>query len=152
ERKYPKSASVPEGIYLRGVYYQMRQQFDRALDEYRALRARYPNHPRAALAQTKIDAILHPDVLLGRTGFYPAGTKPKLWLAHRQTERVDFTARSFDLPRYLDKEARKDGGPWRLSYFGENFLPSWHWGGRDDSEARLAGYLGKDAVRWSAKV
>src|SRR5207244_8949483 len=90
ERKYPKSPSVPEAIYQRGVYYQMRQQFDRALDEYRALRARYPKHPRAVLAQTKIDAILHPDVLLGRTGFSPAGTKPQLWFAHRQTERVEF--------------------------------------------------------------
>jgi len=152
ERKYPESPSVPEAIYLRGVYYQMRQQFDRALDEYRALRARYPKHPRAALAQKKIDAILHPDVLLGRTGFSPAETKPRLWFAHRQTERVEFTARSFDLPRYLDKEAKKDGEPYLLRYFDHNFLPSGRWGRSDELHAQLAAYLGKEAIRWSAKV
>ena len=152
ERKYPNSPSAPEAIYERGVYYQMRQQFDLALAEYRALRTRYPKHPRAALAQKKIEAILHPDVLLGRTGFYPAGTRPKLWFSHRKTERVDFTARSFDLPRYLDKEAKKDSEPWRLRHFDSNFLPSGRRGDVEEAQSQLAPYLGKDVIRWSAKA
>ncbi len=155
ERKYPNSPSVPEAIYLRGVYYQMRQQFDRALSEYRVLRTRYPKHPRAALAQKKIDAIEHPDVLLGRTGFYPAGTRPKLWFAHRKTERVEFTARSFDLPRYLDKEGRKIRSAGALNDIAWDVLT---WRDPDDAEGsekrkrQLAGYFGKDIIRWSAKV
>ncbi len=151
ETKFPRSAAVPEAIYLRGVYYQMRQQFGRALDEYGALQKAYPKHPRAALAGKKVAAILHPDVLLGRTGFYAAGTRPKLWFAHRKTERVEFTARSFDLPRYLDKEVTPSERHY-LSYFGQNFLPSGGWGREDDMPKKLAAYLGKDIISWSAKV
>jgi uncharacterized protein YfaS (alpha-2-macroglobulin family) len=152
QRKYPNSPSVPEALYQTGVYHQMRQQFDRAFAQYRALRARFPKHPRAALAQKKINTILHPDVLLGRTGFSLAGTRPKLWVAHRKTERVDFTARSFDLSRYVDRQAKKGTEPWRLSYLSLNFPLSQGRGDTEEMQKELAPYLGKEVIRWSARV
>jgi uncharacterized protein YfaS (alpha-2-macroglobulin family) len=152
EAKYPKSAVVPAAIYRRGVYYQMRQQFARALDEYKALQKAYPDHPRVAHAKKKRAAILHPDVLLGRTGFYPAGTRPKLSFAHRETDRVEFTARSFDLPQYLDKEAIRSDR-WLLAHFGYNFLPHGRWGGsEEETPKKLAAYLGKDTIGWAQTV
>jgi uncharacterized protein YfaS (alpha-2-macroglobulin family) len=153
EQKYPRSSSVPEAIYLRGIYYQSRQQFAKALAEYRALQKAFPKHARSLLAQKKIDAILHPDVLLGRTGFYAAGTRPTLWFAHRQTDRVEFNARAFNLRRLLREQSEARDHPYRLRYFSDYLLPSGRWG-RDDEERtkRLNAYLGKIVVRWSETV
>jgi uncharacterized protein YfaS (alpha-2-macroglobulin family) len=149
EHKYPRSTLVPEAVYLRGLYYQSRQQFARALDEFRDLRKRYPQHPRAEDAQHKIDAILHADVLLGRAGFFPAGTRPTLWFSHRQTDKVVFSARAFDLPRFLRTDMKAQASSWQHSLFGAVVVPSLPWIG---DEERLRPFLGKESVVWSEAV
>jgi uncharacterized protein YfaS (alpha-2-macroglobulin family) len=155
QRKYPRSNLVPEAIHVRGLYHQSRQQFGKAIGEYRALLKAYPRHPRAAAARKHIDQIRHADVLLGRTGIYPVGSKPALWFAHRQTDRVEFSARPVDLWRYLqDAAGNRIGRDFtELRYFGYNFFPDVpHRYAEDDTEERLGKYLGKKQVRWSETV
>jgi uncharacterized protein YfaS (alpha-2-macroglobulin family) len=150
ERQYPESDAVPEAIYLRALYYQSRQQFHKAAEEYQRLLKAYPGHRRAAAAKKRLGHIRHPDVLLGSTAAYPAGSKPTLWFALRQTTRVEFTARSVDLGRYLQDAARKTSQPWELRFFGNDFfLHRWH---DNQTEARLATYLGEKRVCWSETV
>jgi hypothetical protein len=152
ERNYPHSSVVPEAIFERGLYYQSRQQFARALDEYRALQKAYPRHARSRGARRKIEAILHADVLLGRTGYYPAGEMPTLWFAHRQTERVEFTARPFDLQRFLGAGRKAGFERGQLRYFSENFLPNPRWDDASAARKRLAPYLRKNYISWQETV
>jgi uncharacterized protein YfaS (alpha-2-macroglobulin family) len=152
ERKYPHSSAVPEALYVRGLYYQSRQQFTRALAEYRVLIKAYPEHKRSADAKRQIERIEQGDVLLGATHFFAAGSPPVLWFAHRQTERVDFTARRLDLPSYLQDAARKGCRPWELRYPGHNLVPNPRWSGETEREKELAKYLSKEVIRWKELV
>jgi uncharacterized protein YfaS (alpha-2-macroglobulin family) len=157
ERKCPKSSSVPEATYLRGLYYQSRQQFSQALAEYRTLKKRYPKHPRAADAEERMGAIQHPDVLLGYTQLLPAGSSPTLWFAVRQADRVEFTARPFDLKRYL-AAAKGNADSWVLSDLSEELPEQRRYGEESDDEekkdplSKLSPYLGKEQIRWKEDV
>jgi uncharacterized protein YfaS (alpha-2-macroglobulin family) len=152
EQQYPQSAAVPEAIYVRGLYYQSRQQFAKALEAYEVIRRTYPKHRRSADAKEQIERIRHADVLLGATEFQPAGVEPSLWFAHRQTEKVEFTARPLDLPRYLRDVSKNGSEPWELRFLGHNFVPDPRWSGETEREKKLAAYLGDKVTRWSESM
>ncbi|MCA9073319.1 MAG: hypothetical protein KDA84_30555, partial [Planctomycetaceae bacterium] len=142
ETKYPNSKQVGEAVYQRGLYFQNRRQFSKALDEYRRLLAKFPDHPRAKSAKKQIEVIEHPDVLLGGTGFYPSGAQPKLWFACRNTDEVEFTVREFRNQDYLRERAEK--GEW----YGIGYSDWHHWSSKDP----LKGYEGRVVKRWTQRV
>jgi uncharacterized protein YfaS (alpha-2-macroglobulin family) len=150
DRDYPLSTSVPEAMYVRGVIYQSRQQFAKAEVEYQALIKAYPRHKRAKSAREQIPRLHHPAVMLGRTGYYAAGSKPTLWFAHRQTEKVEFTARRLDIGLFLRERLENPSRNfWR--YDLDEFLLR-H---RDDEariQEKIGKYLGKETIRWTAEV
>lgn len=101
EKKYPKSNVRPEAKYARALYFQTRQQFPQALDEYAALIETYPQHKRTTDAKGQVDQIKQPDVLLGSSGVHLPGGKPELSFTHRNTATVELKAYSVDLVKYV---------------------------------------------------
>ena len=148
ETDCPKSRAVAEAIYERGFYLQNRRQFSRAVAEYRRLIARFPDSKQASLAEKHIANIDHSDVLLGKTGVYAAGLKPKLWFACRNAQKVDFTLRRFDLRRYVKKS---EEGP-RLFQLLEDGFWTPHLFATDPRDAQgtpvVAPFLGATVASW----
>jgi hypothetical protein len=103
EKVCPKSSLVPEAIYTRALYYQSRQQFPEALAEYARLQQVFPKEKRSQDAQTQIDLIRKPGVLLDATGVHLPGDKPALSYNYRNTGEISFTARRFDLLGYINR-------------------------------------------------
>jgi hypothetical protein len=150
EKEFPKSQAVPEAIYQRGLYFQNRRQFSQASGEYRRLIARFPKHPRVAVAQKQIALIEHADVLLGNTGVYRSGSKPKLWFACRNAEKVEFVARRFDFKGYL--ENRLKVGDWhQVAYFNSDPFFSDEEGSKESAVIR-AKFTGPEVARWAERV
>jgi len=142
EEDYPDSAHVAEAVYQRGLYFQNRRQFSKAVGEYRRLLARFPKHKRVKIAKKQIEQIEQADVLLGKTGVYSPGSNPKLWFACRNANKVEFTVRRLDILRYiLDKE--KKGGWWEIGY------SDWH---HSSDEDHLKEYTGQVVKRWIQPV
>jgi alpha-2-macroglobulin len=147
EKECPNSRAVAEAIYQRGFYYQNRQQFSKAEAEFRRLMARFPKEDRAASAAKQLAVIEHAGVLLGNTGQYLAGTKPKLWFACRQTGTVEFVARRFDLIGYL-KNRLEAGAMWRIDFVERRAFFDRH---EQDQEAKRfrAQFTGPEVAKWS---
>jgi alpha-2-macroglobulin len=146
EKECPNSKEVPEAIYQRGFYYQNRLQFSQALGEYRRLVARFPKHRRALSAKKQIAVIEHADVLLGATGCFPSGARPKLWFACRNTGQVDFVARRFDLKGYLEHRL-KAGEWWQSAYLQSD--PFEFGSERAEIAADAAKFAGPEVARWA---
>lgn len=140
ETRYPDSAVVPEARFARALYFQSRQQFPRALAEYRALLDKDPTNPNADGVRAQIKAIQQPDLKLGETGVHLAGERPRLAFTARNAERVEFTARPFDLLRYAEEPIPHEKGMARL--FGDL-------DGRVFDDNVWKKYLGKEPVTWS---
>jgi hypothetical protein len=147
EKECPNSQEVAEAIYQRGFYYQNLLQFSKADAEYHRLIARSPQARRAASARKQISVIEQPGVLLGSTGQYLAGTKPKLWFACRETAKVEFVARRFDVIGYL-KNRLETGAMWRIA-----FVQHQPFFGRDErdpeAERARAQFAGAEVAKWS---
>ncbi len=143
EESFSNSGRVAEAIYQRGLYYQNRQQFSKAIGEYERLSKQFPTDNRATVAQTQIKNIHHADVLLGSTGVYPAGSSPSLWFACRNTESVEFTVRQFDLKRYLLNRERV-GDLSELTYFGS--FERWQ------ADKDLKEFVGEKSAQWSQTI
>jgi uncharacterized protein YfaS (alpha-2-macroglobulin family) len=124
EKECPQSQAVAEAIYQRGLYFQNRRQFSKAIGEYRRLIDRYFGAPLAGLARKQIAVIKHADILLGMTGVYPEGSKPKIWFATRNSQKAEFTIRRFDLKGYLAQQAEEPRTRWRYMERGSDFFLS----------------------------
>lgn len=124
EKEFPNSQWSAEAIYLRGVYFQSRQHYDRAKAEYRRLAQAFPNHPRVKDAAERIARIDHADVVLGRTGTYQTDSRPTLTFAHRMTSAVEFKIWRVKLDKYLaDKFTKKDPLEWSFQHLGCEMSP-----------------------------
>jgi len=88
-------------------------------------------------------------VLLGRTGVYAAGTKPKLWFAYRSTDKIEFTARRLDLARIVRDMTKRGQEPWMLRYPAYNWLHELEEGVEEKKEAPSARYVGKPIAQWT---
>ena len=149
ERDYPQSDSVPVALHERGLYYQSRRQFAQAIDAYRREIQQFPQHPLAARAKAQIARIEQADVLLGRTGLYSAGMRPKLWFACRNVDNVEFTARRFDLDGWMKDPKNEDLRSLRYELTRFDRLS-------DEMEteelAQLNKFAGAEAASWTESV
>ena len=149
ERDYPQSDSVPVALHERGLYYQSRRQFAQAIDAYRREIQQFPQHPLANVAKAQIARIEQADVLLGKTGIYSAGMRPKLWFACRNVDNVEFTARRFDLDRWMKDPKNEDLR--NLQYGMVRFGRLWD-EGETEELAQLNKFAGAEAARWTEPV
>ena len=137
EARYPQSTILPEVRYARALYLHGRQQYSRALAEYRVIAGQVPAGPRAKDARAQIQEIEQPGVALGKTETFFPGERPKLEFTARNAETVQFTATRFDLLRYIEESA-VTLAEFRSYLVTPNFQSkSWR------------KYLQKESVRWS---
>jgi len=143
EKKYPKSGVRPEAHYARALYFQTRQQFPRALDEYAALIETHPQHKRATDAKGQVDQIKQADVILGSSGVHLPGGKPKLSFTHRNTEKVELKAYAVDLVKYVqDRMEDKSERHWNYRNITWDFFQKERW----------KPYTGKQVAAWTQTV
>jgi uncharacterized protein YfaS (alpha-2-macroglobulin family) len=148
EKECPHSESVPEAIYQRALYLQDRRQFSKAVAEYQRLISRFSNHERRRVAEKQIFTIEHADVLLGDTGSYSPGARPTLWFACRNTGKVEFVARRFDLRGYVAFSQTDQA-------WGADYLDPFRGWDEDTFGRRFDGrtkFLGPECARWTETV
>ena len=147
EEKYPESGLRPEAHYARALYFQTRQQFPKAVAEYRELIQRYPEHKRAANAKTQIELIERAEVILGSSGVHLPDSKPKLSFTYRNADRIEFKAFDFDLVKYVqDSMEDKSQDYWQYRDI------SWGIFYRNREKEPWKKYLGKEVADWSEAV
>lgn len=149
ERDYPQSESAPAAVHERGLYYQSRKQFAKAIDEYRREIKQFPDQPLAIQARAQIARIMHADVMLGRTGIYSSGLSPQLWFACRNADKVEFAAHRFDLEKWM--KVSDDQGEQTLRY-GSLFMDRFSGDIDEDERKRLNPFIGAEAKRWTVTV
>ncbi len=143
EKKYPDSSVRPEAHYARALYFQTRQQFPQALDEYAALIETHPKHRRAADAQRQVNTIKQPDAILGSSGVHLPGGKPMLSFTHRNTDKIEFTACAVDLVKYVqDRLEDKSEQYWNYRNISWDFFQKERW----------KAYTGKQVAAWTQTV
>lgn len=162
EREYPGTPSAAEVMLYRAAYHQGCEQFERAAAEYEKFLASQPKHPHARQAREQLAQIRRPEVVLGNTGVNPAGSKPELRFACRNTKAVEFTARQLDLPRFLEANAKEWGTGRTFGEYGAVGIPSppaffaeSHQEVREQAlrrEAAFQKYLSGLAKRWTEPV
>ncbi|HET6325796.1 MAG TPA: MG2 domain-containing protein, partial [Planctomycetaceae bacterium] len=152
ETEFRQTPAAAEAIYQRGLYFQNRRQFSKALADYRRLIAKFPDAKQTELAQRQIANIEHSDVLLGKTGVYAEGLKPKFWFACRNTGKVEFTLRRFDLRGYAKKA---EDGTRLFELLGDAFWSPRLFGSEpEDAQDTqvVTPFLGATVASWSEAV
>jgi len=155
EQDYPKSRFVPEAVYRQGAFHQRRGQFEKATRAYRRLIAQFPQHGRAKFAREQIANIEGASVEFGSSGVFPTGTPPKIDFACRGTNAVHFTARRFQLDRYMTASISR--GEAVVPGFLRDSLRRYPWTSSgffsvDDDEPEWKKYVGKEVARWEQSV
>ena len=137
EARYPQSTILPEVRYARALYLQGRQQYPRALVEYRAIAEQTPAGPRAKDARAQIQEIEQPGLSLGDAETYFPGERPTLEFTARNAAVVQFTATRFDLIRSVEESAAT------FKDFRENNLEAAF------DQKPFQKYLQKESIHWS---
>jgi alpha-2-macroglobulin len=123
EKLCPRTKAAAEAIYQRGLYFQNRRQFAKALVEYQRLIAQFPADEHWTAAKQQMALIEHSDILLGKTGIYPEGSQPKLWFASRNATKAQFTLRRFDLKQAVAKQSGGRGRWDAVENLGDFLFP-----------------------------
>jgi hypothetical protein len=146
QSKYPNSDMRIEARYTLALFFQSRQQFPRALAEYRKLIETDPAANRTANAKDQIKTIQRPEVMLNAGGVHLTDTKPRLTFTYRNTGEVRFKAFAFDLAKYVQDTM-------------EDKTRDNYWNYRDIQWRLFSGekpiypkYVGKELATWTEKV
>jgi len=145
EELYPRAEIVPEAMYARGLYFQTRQQFPRALAEYAKLRERFPQHQRSSDSLVQEHQIRRPEVMPGQTGVYLPDRPIELAFSYRNTARIQFRAVPVDLFRYVQDRLEKHREQW-WSY------RNLQWSFFQDEHHDWKRYIDEPAIEWSQPV
>ncbi len=97
---YPESGSIEAARYYRGVYFQTRQQYGRAIAEYEALEKKFPKGKFASEVAHQLRVIKQPGAHFKIPGALLAGRKTQIEIEHRNIEKVYAKAVKIDLPRF----------------------------------------------------
>ncbi|MHC4788518.1 MAG: hypothetical protein ACYS8K_04850, partial [Planctomycetota bacterium] len=152
-----ESGIADQAWYAASLYYQSRQQYLRALDEYEALRESHPGTTWAHNAAGQIARIKAPQVRLSQTGVQLPDRPALLQASYRNMERIWFVARKVNLKALLEELRAETLREREEAYRYFNLLQNWHhyltYERRNRWEARLvAKHLGPEVARWSDPV
>ncbi|MFO7957188.1 MAG: MG2 domain-containing protein [Candidatus Brocadiia bacterium] len=154
---YGGSETAPQARYAAGVYYQSRQQYNDALDEYEALRELFPRSNWASQAAGQMARIKAAEVSLSGSTVQLPERPLNMEFTYRNLDRVWFRARRFDLKKLLADvhamEIEEDNNPWRRM----QLLQGWHHtlsqGHVNHEDTRfVARYLGAECAQWTESV
>ena len=146
-KEYPESGIADEAIYARGLYFQGRKQFTRAVAEYERLARAFPGSKYARAAESNTAQIRRADAAVGQTGVQLPDAPAKLTVTHRNTDKVEFTAWKLDLDKMIeDSKKELEGDPARW----QGHLQNLHWSILHDDRGRR--YRGAEVASWTAAV
>jgi hypothetical protein len=154
---YAESGIADQARYAVGLYYQSRQQYADALEEYEALREALAESQWARHAAAQAERIRAPQVRISDEGVQLAGAPATLQLSHRNLDRVWFVARKVDLRGLLEQMRREVQGERDNPHHYIRMLAGWSaWFAqphRDRWERQTAAaYLGEEVARWADAV
>jgi len=154
---YAESGVAAQARYATGVYYQSRQQYTDALDEYEALREALPRSQWAAPAAGQITRIKAAEVSLSGSTVQLPGRPLELEFTYRNVDRVWLRARPFDLKSYLADvhamEVEEDNNPWRRMQLLQQWYRTLSQGHVDNRDTQfVARYLGAECAQWTQAV
>jgi len=159
---YARSGIADQARYGTGLYYQTRQQYNRALAEYEALLELFEEGQWPARAADQIQKIKAPQVRISDSGVQLPGTPATVQLSYRNMDQVWFVARRIDARAFLEElRAETANVNSKVYWWYINGLRNWHqaytWDRnalRNDYNKFLAGiaakHLGAEVARWSA--
>jgi uncharacterized protein YfaS (alpha-2-macroglobulin family) len=157
---YGQSGVADEAQYGVGLYYQSRQQYTTALDEYANLKKLFPQSAKIGEANENIARIRSEDVLINNAGVQLAAAPAKLQLAHRNVSKVWFVARTIDVKGFLEElrnekidDAKGLRGQWALSGWHRYFASAPHLNEYEKWIYQIAAkYVGGEVARWADEV
>jgi uncharacterized protein YfaS (alpha-2-macroglobulin family)/tetratricopeptide (TPR) repeat protein len=143
EEKYPGTASVAKARFALGEYFQGRQQFGKAIAAYEVVVKEHVETSEWNNARHYIEQIRQPAVALGEGRVQLPDSKPRLDFEVRNASSVRFSAKKFDIVRYV-RDMLEDPGDdnyWRYSNLSYHLL--------NDGKERWKKYTGKEAAAWT---
>ena len=124
--QYPKSPVAERARLAIGAYYQTRQQYTRAVAEYKAYEKAYPQGELRGQASSAISLITNGEAKIHDSGAQPAGQFPQMTVEHRNLTKVYAQARPLDIERLVErfkkdwKSGRSQFQPESPTYFLQN--------------------------------
>lgn len=113
--------------YGAGLYYQTRQQYNAAIEEYKALQAAFPQSDWTGEAGDQIELILKPQVRISQSSIHLPGKPAELQFSYRNVSKVNFVARRIDLgPMLKELHALATDATDNTWSRYSNALQSWH--------------------------
>jgi len=157
---YGKSGVGDQAQYGIGLYYQTRQQYITALDEYAKLQRQFAGSEWAKHAGDQISRIREPQVRISQSGVQLPAEPAKLQLSYRNVDKVWFVARTIDHIGFLkdlrsrDVKSNRDMQAfWGLRNWHNYFVHGYKQHNRRDWIRTLAAkYIGGEVARWSQEV
>ncbi|MHC5033626.1 MAG: tetratricopeptide repeat protein, partial [Planctomycetota bacterium] len=155
--QYVESGVADQAWYAVGLYYQSRQQYLSALDEYEALRETYPRSEWSSSAGSQIARIKQPQVQISQTGVQLPDRPAMLQISHRNMDKVWFVARKVDSKALLEELRAEVLAEEEDSYRYFSMLQHWHHnlttGHVRYWQTELAAkHLGGEVARWTDPV
>ncbi|MCK4283298.1 MAG: hypothetical protein KAX44_03190, partial [Candidatus Brocadiae bacterium] len=155
--EHAESGTADQARYAAGLYYQSRQQYRKALDEYAALREIFADSNWSAHAVKQMNLIREPQVAISQAGVQLSGQPAALQISYRNVDKLWFVARELDLEGLFEELSAKvqEGGDDAARYFRmlTNWSQSYVWLHDDRWGAELAArYVGAETARWSDPV
>ena len=155
--EYGESGVADQARYATGLYYQSRQQYVEALDEYEALREMFPQSRWTNSADQQAASIRERQVQISQSGVQLSGQPAQVQVSYRNVDRIWFVARRIDLKGMLEElraeVLKEDEEPHRYFQMLRNWSHYFVRGRRDSWETQLAArHLGPEVVRWADAV
>jgi len=153
--QYRQADVAHEAQYALAVYFQSREQYTQALDEYLQYRELFPQGARLKAVREQEEVIKKPEVGIEQLGVMLAGDPATVAVTHRNATNVHFKAYTLDLPAYLDDvmdRIRRDTNPNHGAYGLQNL--SWALLAHPDDEGwpSYKKYLGALVAEWDSPV
>lgn len=152
----PESGHADEAQYALGIYYQSRQQYKEALEEYELLKKNFSSSPWAERANEQIGRIKEPQVAIRPTGVHLKGNPVKVQIDYRNTTKIWFVARRINLEGFLEEIRNENIDPekgmkhfWSLGYWSQYFTSK----NEHEPVFKIAAkFIAEETARWSAEV
>lgn len=117
--RYPNAPVAHDAAIKRGVFFQSRQQYARALAAYHGYLEKHPKGRLVSEARRWVEVIERPEAIVRQTGVMAAGTNARMGVEHRNVETLYAVAQRTD-PRAAVERFKK---AW-MDQKGTNYQPS----------------------------
>lgn len=106
---YGQTEIADDALYALGAFFQSRQQYPRALEAYDKLLGKFPQTSYREVAEQARRTIRQNEVQIHQVGAQLPGSKAKLQVSYRNTDRIRFSVQPIDLPGFMARIVELEG-------------------------------------------